>query len=124
MLKADNTAMIDDYEETLSGDEEEEEFDDTSFFRVIDIGHCRIDLILRILCSQDEAGLCNDLGFLAHLPELCDITFMVGREKEPVCAVRAVLGNPSSCNPTTLIPCILAARSPKFLEKLYLEDKR
>ena len=26
---------------------------------------------------QDEAGLCNDLSFLAHLPELCDITFMV-----------------------------------------------
>ena len=41
---------------------------------------------------QDESGLCNDLGFLAHLPELCDITFMVGQEKEPVCAVRAVLG--------------------------------
>ena len=36
--------------------------------------------------------MCNDLGFLAHLPELCDITFMVGTEKEPVCAVRAVLG--------------------------------
>ena len=47
--------------------------------------------------------MCNDLGFLAHLPELCDITFMVGREKEPVCAVRAVLGNPSSYNPTTLL---------------------
>lgn len=36
--------------------------------------------------------MCNDLGFLAHLPELCDITFMVGQDKEPVCAVRAVLG--------------------------------
>ena len=32
------------------------------------------------------------MGFLAHLPELCDITFMVGPDKEPVCAVRAVLG--------------------------------
>ena len=41
---------------------------------------------------KDESGLCNDLGFLAHLPELCDITFMVGQDKEPVCAVRAVLG--------------------------------
>ena len=40
-----------------------------------------------------QAGLCNDMGFLAHLPELCDITFMVGPDKEPVCAVRAVLGN-------------------------------
>ena len=45
---------------------------------------------------QDESGLCNDLGFLAHLPELCDITFMVGPDKEPVCAVRAVLGNPNT----------------------------
>ena len=50
-------------------------------------------LIYYIYINQDESGLCNDLGFLAHLPELCDITFMVGPEKEPVCAVRAVLGN-------------------------------
>ena len=47
------------------------------------------------LVNQDESGLCNDMGFLAHLPELCDITFMVGEEKEPVCAVRAVLGTHS-----------------------------
>ena len=32
------------------------------------------------------------MGFLAHLPELCDITFLVGEDKEPVCAVRAILG--------------------------------
>lgn len=57
---------------------------------------------------QDEAGLFNDLSFLAHLPELCDITFLVGPDKEPVCAVRA----------------ILAARSPRFLDKLYLDEKR
>ena len=48
------------------------------------------------------------MSFLAHLPELCDITFMVGPDKELVCAVRAVL----------------AARSPVFLEKLYMDDKR
>ena len=48
-----------------------------------------------ISTDQDESGLCNDLGFLAHLPELCDITFMVGPDKEPVCAVRAVLGTQS-----------------------------
>ena len=52
--------------------------------------------------------MCNDMSFLAHLPELCDITFMVGPDKELVCAVRAVL----------------AARSPVFLEKLYMDDKR
>ena len=30
---------------------------------------------------QDETGLMADLGFLSHLPELCDVTFMVGVEK-------------------------------------------
>ena len=80
-----------DFEETLSGDEEEEEFDDTSIFRVRIVKKMSEHSLM--LSVQDEAGLCNDLGFLAHLPELCDITFMVGPDKEPVCAVRAVLGN-------------------------------
>ncbi len=26
------------------------------------------------------------------MPELCDITFLVGETREPVCAVKAVLG--------------------------------
>ena len=30
---------------------------------------------------QDETSLMADLGFLAHLPEMCDVTFMVGPEK-------------------------------------------
>ena len=34
-----------------------------------------------IVFCQDESGLCNDMGFLAHLPELCDITFLVGQDK-------------------------------------------
>lgn len=37
---------------------------------------------------KDYIGLCNDLSFLAHLPELCDVTFIVGSLEEPVCAVR------------------------------------
>ena len=37
---------------------------------------------------KDYIGLCNDLSFLAHLPELCDVTFIVGCLEEPVCAVR------------------------------------
>ena len=43
---------------------------------------------------KDYIGLCNDLSFLAHLPELCDVTFIVGILEEPVCAVRyfAMLG--------------------------------
>ena len=41
---------------------------------------------------QDESGLCNDLGFLAHLPELCDITFMVGQEKSCIKYFPFILG--------------------------------
>ena len=77
-----------------------------------------------ISTDQDESGLCNDLGFLAHLPELCDITFMVGPDKEPVCAVRAVLGTQSQNLSEIKIKLLLAARSPKFLEKLYMDEKR
>ena len=49
------------------------EFDDTSIF-------------------ENKAGLSDDMRFLASMPELCDITFLVGETREPVCAVRAVLG--------------------------------
>ena len=31
------------------------------------------------------------MRFLASMPELCDVTFLVGDTREPVCAVRAVL---------------------------------
>ncbi len=34
---------------------------------------------------------CQDMRFLASMPELCDVTFLVGDTREPVCAVRAVL---------------------------------
>ena len=33
----------------------------------------------------------QDMRFLASIPELCDITFLVGETREPVCAVKAVL---------------------------------
>ncbi len=38
-------------------------------------------LFLPTLHHQDESSLMADLGFLAHLPELCDVTFMVGPDK-------------------------------------------
>lgn len=31
------------------------------------------------------------MKFLASMPELCDVTFLVGDSREPVCAVKAVL---------------------------------
>ncbi len=40
---------------------------------------------------ENKAGLSDDMRFLASMPELCDVTFMVGETREPVCAVKAVL---------------------------------
>ena len=40
---------------------------------------------------ENRTGLAEDMKFLASMPELCDITFLVGETREPVCAVKAVL---------------------------------
>ena len=40
---------------------------------------------------ENKAGLADDMKFLASMPELCDVTFLVGETREPVCAVKAVL---------------------------------
>lgn len=40
---------------------------------------------------ENKAGLADDIKFLASMPELCDVTFLVGETREPVCAVKAVL---------------------------------
>ena len=40
---------------------------------------------------DNHAGLAHDLSFLAGLPELCDVTFLVGEDRQPVCGVRAIL---------------------------------
>lgn len=37
---------------------------------------------------ENKTGLAEDLKFLASMPELCDITFLVGETREPVCAVK------------------------------------
>ncbi|XP_022167804.1 serine-enriched protein-like [Myzus persicae] len=50
-----------------------------------------------------KGGLADDLKFLAAIPEVCDVTFLVGETREPVCAVKA----------------ILAARSRVFYKMLY-----
>ncbi|XP_026294063.1 serine-enriched protein isoform X2 [Frankliniella occidentalis] len=52
---------------------------------------------------ENKSGLAEDMKFLASMPELCDVTFMVGESREPVCAVKAVL----------------AARSKVFHKMLY-----
>lgn len=40
---------------------------------------------------ENKSGLAEDMKFLASMPELCDVTFLVGDTREPVCAVKAVL---------------------------------
>ncbi|XP_031836358.1 serine-enriched protein isoform X4 [Nomia melanderi] len=52
---------------------------------------------------ENKTGLADDMKFLARMPELCDVTFLVGDTREPVCAVKAVL----------------AARSRVFHKMLY-----
>ncbi|XP_034949250.1 serine-enriched protein isoform X1 [Chelonus insularis] len=52
---------------------------------------------------ENRTGLAEDMKFLASMPELCDVTFLVGETREPVCAVKAVL----------------AARSRVFHKMLY-----
>ncbi len=40
---------------------------------------------------ENKDSLAHDLSFLANMPELCDVTFLVGEDRQPVCAVRAIL---------------------------------
>ena len=40
---------------------------------------------------SNSKDLAKDMAFFAHLPSLCDVTFLVGRDKKPVCAVKAIL---------------------------------
>ena len=40
---------------------------------------------------DNRLGLAHDLTFLAGLPELCDVTFLVGEDRQPVCGVKAIL---------------------------------
>lgn len=37
---------------------------------------------------ENKSGLAEDLKFLASIPELCDVTFLIGETREPVCAVK------------------------------------
>lgn len=54
---------------------------------------------------MNKERLAQDLGALSSMPELCDVTFLVGEDRQPVCGVRA----------------ILAARSKVFRKMLYTD---
>lgn len=56
---------------------------------------------------HNRESLAHDLNFLAVMPELCDVTFLVGEERQPVCGVKA----------------IMAARSWVFRKQLYHDSQ-
>lgn len=39
----------------------------------------------------NKERLAQDLSALSSMPELCDVTFLVGEDRQPVCGVRAIL---------------------------------
>lgn len=39
----------------------------------------------------NKERLAQDLCALSSMPELCDVTFLVGTDRQPVCGVRAIL---------------------------------
>ncbi|KAA0203871.1 hypothetical protein HAZT_HAZT005260 [Hyalella azteca] len=60
---------------------------------------------------ENRSGLTEDMKFLASMPELCDVTFLVGDTREPVCAVKAVLAARSRWVLAARSRWVLAARS-------------
>lgn len=62
---------------------------------------------------ENKSGLADDLKFLASMPELCDVTFLVGETREPVCAVKVIF-----CS-LLLVNCRKFSCSFLFLNRLY-----
>lgn len=48
---------------------------------------------------KDTRGLCEDLKYVISVPDLCDVTFLVGPDRLPVYGVKAILATRSRyCN--------------------------
>lgn len=77
---------------------------------------------------ENKSGLADDLKFLASMPELCDVTFLVGETREPVCAVKVIRNRTQRLNvkgknwTLYLSQAILAARSRIFHKLLYQQQ--
>lgn len=81
---------------------------------------------------ENRSGLAEDMKFLASMPELCDVTFLVGDTREPVCAVKAVLAARSRCHYVFILfifPALSIINSANFIgfvgvrgELLYLGE--
>ncbi|OWF55106.1 Serine-enriched protein [Mizuhopecten yessoensis] len=48
-----------------------------------------------VMVVKDTRGLCEDLKYVISVPDLCDVTFLVGEEKLPVYGVKAILATRS-----------------------------
>lgn len=76
----------------------DDDFDDTTIF-------------------ENKSGLSEDMRFLASMPELCDVTFLVGDTREPVCAVRAVLAARSKVFNKMLMANLMKKKEPLHKNK-------
>ncbi|XP_071086624.1 serine-enriched protein-like [Haliotis cracherodii] len=48
-----------------------------------------------VMIFKSSAGLQDSLAFILSMPELCDVTFLVGRDEVPVHGVKAILATRS-----------------------------
>ncbi|XP_064601114.1 serine-enriched protein-like [Liolophura sinensis] len=48
-----------------------------------------------VMAYRDNSALCADLLFITSSPEMCDVVFIVGKEKVPVYGVKAILATRS-----------------------------
>ena len=56
---------------------------------------------------KDKYALCEDLKYILSVPDLCDVTFLVGPDQYPIHGLRA----------------ILASRSRIFYQMLLVKEK-
>ncbi|XP_041349460.1 serine-enriched protein-like [Gigantopelta aegis] len=48
-----------------------------------------------IMLFSNTSGLCDSLKYIITMPELCDVMFLVGKERDPVYGVKAILATRS-----------------------------
>ncbi|XP_052074062.1 serine-enriched protein-like [Mytilus californianus] len=49
----------------------------------------------KLMVLKDKHALCEDLKYILSVPDLCDVTFLVGQEQYPVHGLRAILASRS-----------------------------
>lgn len=48
-----------------------------------------------VMVLKNRYELCEDLKYVISVPELCDVTFLVGPEKTPMYGIKAILATRS-----------------------------